>query len=113
MSAAKVVSMAKKQKGIKYTWGGADPKTGFDCSGLVVYCFKQALGMSLPHYTGDLIKKGKAVKRSDLQPADIIFPNNHHVGIYIGGGEYIHAPQTGEVVKTSQVTNFYAARRLI
>ena len=113
MSASKVVNMAKKQLGIPYKWAGADPKTGFDCSGLVVYCFKQAVGMSLPHYTGDLIKKGKAVKQSNLQPADIIFPNDHHVGIYIGNGEYIHAPQTGEVVKISKVTKFYAARRLL
>ncbi len=113
MSAAAVVSMAKKQLGIKYVWAGADPKTGFDCSGLVVYCFKQAAGLTLPHYTGDLIKKGTAVSKANLKAADIIFPNDHHVGIYIGNGQYIHAPQTGDVVKISNVSSFYAARRLL
>ena len=113
MSTTAVVNMAKKQLGIQYVWAGADPKTGFDCSGLVVYCFKQAAGLNLPHYTGDLIKKGTAVTKANLKPADIIFPNDHHVGIYIGNNQYIHAPQTGEVVKISTVSSFYAARRLL
>ena len=113
MSAAAVVDMAKKQLGIKYTWAGEDPKTGFDCSGLVVYCFKKAAGMTLPHYTGDLIKKGKAVTQANLKPADIIFPNDHHVGIYIGDGKFIHAPHTGDVVKISNVSKFYAGRRVL
>ncbi len=111
MSEIAVVNVAKKQLGIKYTWGGADPKTGFDSLGLVVYCFKQAVGMSL--YSGNLIKSGKVVAQTNLKPADLIFTNDHHVGIYIGNGEYIHAPKPGEVVKISKVTTFYAGRRLL
>ena len=113
MSAQKVIECCQNQKGKKYVWGGADPNTGFDCSGLVVYCFKKAAGMSLPHFTGDLVKKGKAVSKKNLKPGDLIFPSDHHVGVYIGNGEFIHAPHTGDVVKVSKVTKVYAARRLL
>ena len=107
-----VVSKAKEQLGIKYVWGGAD-RSGFDCSGLVVYVFKHACGLSLPHYTGDLIKKGSSVSRGNLRAGDIIFPSDHHVGICISNSQFIHAPQTGDVVKISNINNFYAGRRLI
>ena len=113
MSVAKVIQVAKKQLGIKYTWGGADPSTGFDCSGLVVYCFKKGAGISLPHYTGDLMKKGTAVSRANLKAGDLIFPNDHHVGICISNSQYIHAPQTGEVVKISNISKFYKGRRIL
>ena len=113
MSAQKVINCCKKQNSRRIIWGGANPNTGFDCSGLVVYCFKQGAGISLPHFTGDLIKKGTPVKKKDLKPGDLIFPNDHHVGIYIGNGEFIHAPQTGDVVKISKVAKFYTARRLL
>ena len=113
MSAQKVIDCCKQQRGVKYVWGGASPKTGFDCSGLVVYCYKQATGKTLPHYTGDLVKRGTAVSKKNLQPGDLIFPSNHHVGVYIGNGEFIHAPHTGDVVKISKVTKFYAGRRIL
>ena len=112
-SAIAVVKMATKQLGIKFVWAGADPKIGFDSSGLVIYCFKQAVGMTLPHYAGDLIKMGTPVTKAKLKAADIIFPNDHHVGIYIGSGQYIHAPHNGEVVKIDKIDKFYAARRLL
>ena len=69
--------------------------------------------MSLPHYTADLIKKGEPVKKNELKPGDLIFPNDHHVGIYIGNGQFIHAPQNGDKVKISYVNQFYAGRRLL
>ena len=113
MSAQKVIELAKKQLGVKYVFGASDPKKGFDCSGLVVYCFKHAAGIELPHFTGSLVKKGKAVKRNELKPGDLIFPSDHHVGIYIGDGQFIHAPHTGDVVKISHVSKFYAGRRVL
>ena len=113
MSAQKVIDCCKRQNNRRIVWGGSSPNTGFDCSGLVVYCFKQGAGISLPHYTGDLIKRGKPVKKSELKPGDLIFPNAHHVGIYIGNGQFIHAPQTGDAIKISKVIKFYAARRLL
>lgn len=108
----KVVDLAKKQIGKPYKWAAAGPDS-FDCSGLVVYVYKKALGIDLPHYTGDLMKKGTKVSRDNLKPGDLIFPNDHHVGIYIGNDQYIHAPQSGKTVKKASIKNFYTARRII
>ena len=113
MSAQKVIDCCKKQISRPIIQGGADPRNGFDCSGLVVYCYKNAAGISLSHYTGDLIKRGTPVKQKDLKPGDLIFPNENHVGIYIGNGQFIHAPKTGDVVKISHITKFYTARRIL
>ncbi len=90
-------------------WGGASP-SGFDCSGLVVYVYGQ-LGVSLPHYTGSLWSSGAHVSRSDLAPGDLVFFYNlDHVGIYIGGGVFIHAPHTGTVVQYGNLNDsWYSA----
>jgi peptidoglycan DL-endopeptidase CwlO len=91
-------ALAQQYLGVPYVWGGASP-SGFDCSGLVVYVYGQ-LGVSLPHYTGSLWNSGAHVSRSDLAPGDLVFFYNlDHVGIYIGGGVFIHAPHTGTVVQ--------------
>ena len=91
-------ALAQRYLGVPYVWGGASP-SGFDCSGLVVYVYGQ-LGVSLPHYTGSLWNSGPHVSRSDLAPGDLVFFYNlDHVGIYIGGGVFIHAPHTGTVVQ--------------
>ena len=112
VTGAQIVSEAKKYLGIKYFWGGESPKTGFDCSGLVKYVYSK-FGINLPHYTGTMINYGKKVERENLKKGDIIFPHKGHVGIYIGNNNYIHAQQSGEVVKISNISFFYAARRLI
>jgi peptidoglycan DL-endopeptidase CwlO len=91
-------ALAQQYLGVPYVWGGASP-SGFDCSGLVVYVYGQ-LGVSLPHFTGSLWNSGPHVSRSDLAPGDLVFFYNlDHVGIYIGGGVFIHAPHTGTVVQ--------------
>ncbi|WP_296875208.1 C40 family peptidase [Thomasclavelia sp.] len=104
-----VVSVAKQQLGKPYVWGASGPNS-FDCSGLVMYCYAQA-GVSLDHYSGSQKESGAIIPVSEAQPGDILWKSGH-VGIYIGGGQYIHAPQTGDVVKiASNVGRFTCAVR--
>ena len=94
--------------GVPYRWGGASP-SGFDCSGLVMYVFAQ-VGVSLPHSSYAQYGMGVPVARSQLQPGDLVFFDGlGHVGIYVGGGSFIHAPHTGDVVKISSLTGWYAS----
>lgn len=107
------VETALAYRGIKYVWGG-ESKAGFDCSGLVLYVFAQH-GVSLPHYSGSQFQKGTAVT-GELLPGDAVFFGTpiHHVGIYIGGGYYIHAPRTGDVVRIAELSrrkDYRGARR--
>lgn len=112
-----VVGIAMRYLGVPYVWGGASP-SGFDCSGLVMYVYAQ-VGVSLPHYTGAQWNVGVPVSRSDLQPGDLVFFDGlGHVGLYIGGNQFIHAPHTGTVVQISSLTGWYAdtyvgARRIL
>ena len=101
-------TIALKYLGIPYVFGGATP-AGFDCSGLVMYVFAQ-LGIQLPHYAAAQYGFGVPVPRADLQPGDLVFFDAlGHVGIYIGGNQFVHAPETGDVVKISSLTGWYAA----
>jgi cell wall-associated NlpC family hydrolase len=103
-----VVGIAMQYLGVPYAWGGASP-AGFDCSGLVVYVFAQ-MGVSLPHSSYALWGVGMPVSRDQLQAGDLVFFNGlGHVGIYIGSGQFIHAPHTGDVVKISSMTGWYAS----
>jgi peptidoglycan DL-endopeptidase CwlO len=103
-----VVGIAMRYLGVPYRWGGSSP-SGFDCSGLVVYVFAQ-IGISLPHSTYSLWNVGTPVSRDQLQPGDLVFFSGlGHMGIYIGGGQFIHAPHTGDVVKISSISGYYAS----
>jgi cell wall-associated NlpC family hydrolase len=104
-----VVGVAMAQLGKPYVWGTAGPST-FDCSGLVVYSFAQ-VGVSLPHSSYALWNVGVYVSKDQLEPGDLVFFDGlGHVGIYIGGGQFIHAPHTGDVVKISNLNDgWYAA----
>jgi cell wall-associated NlpC family hydrolase len=111
-----VVGIAMQYLGVPYVYGGASP-SGFDCSGLVMYVFGQ-IGVSLPHNAAAQYGYGMPVSRDQLQAGDLVFFNGlGHVGIYIGGGQFIHAPHTGDVVKISSLNGWYSstyvgARRL-
>ena len=112
-----VVGIAMQYLGVPYVWGGASP-SGFDCSGFTMYAYAQ-VGVSLPHNAAMQYSYGSAVSRENLAPGDLVFFNGlGHVGLYIGGGQFIHAPHTGDVVKISSLSeSWYAstyvgARRL-
>jgi cell wall-associated NlpC family hydrolase len=100
-----VVGIAMQYLGVPYVWGGASPK-GFDCSGLVMYVFAQ-VGISLPHYTVAQYNypDSVSVPRNELQPGDLVFfAGLGHVGIYVGGGNFIHAPHTGSSVRIDSLS---------
>jgi len=96
-----VVAIAKRYLGAPYVWAASGPNS-FDCSGFTMFVYKQ-VGISLPHSSRSQINCGARVSRADLAPGDLVFFGSpiHHVGLYIGGGLMIHAPQTGDVVKIS------------
>ena len=113
-----VVGVAMQYVGTPYEWAGASPG-GFDCSGLVMYSYAQ-VGVSLPHSSYAMWSDGVAVPRDQLQPGDIVFFDGlGHVGIYIGGGEFVHAPHTGTVVQVSSLdsgsyaASYVGARRVL
>jgi peptidoglycan DL-endopeptidase CwlO len=103
-----VVGIAMQYLGTPYVYGGASP-SGFDCSGFIMYVFSQ-VGVSLPHNAAAQYGVGTPVDRSQLQPGDLVFFNGlGHAGIYVGGGSFIHAPHTGDVVKISPMSGWYAS----
>jgi peptidoglycan DL-endopeptidase CwlO len=107
-----VVGIAMRYLGTPYVWGGASP-AGFDCSGFTMYVYAQ-VGVSLPHSSYAQYGMGVPVAQSDLQPGDLVFFYGlGHEGIYVGGGQYIHAPHTGDVVKISAINGGYVGARRI
>lgn len=102
---AAAASIAMQYLGVPYVWGGASP-SGFDCSGLASFAFAQ-IGKSVPHYTGAIWAAFPKVPSDQLQPGDMVFFHGlGHMGIYIGGGQFVHAPHTGDVVKVSSLATY-------
>ena len=108
-----IVNYAKTFIGVPYVYGGITP-SGFDCSGFVQYVFAN-FGISLPRVTYDQLNVGADVAVSDLQEGDLVFfRGGDHVGIYVGGGEYIHAPRTGRNITVEPLNRrVYSARRVL
>jgi cell wall-associated NlpC family hydrolase len=103
---AAVIAFARAQLGEPYVWGGAGPNV-WDCSGLTMMAWRQA-GVKMSHYTGYQWAETDRVPISQLQPGDLVFygtsgPNSHHVGLYIGNGQMIHAPNPSTVVKIASI----------
>lgn len=108
----RAAAAALDQLGVPYRYGGSGPR-GFDCSGLVQYAYARA-GISVPRTTGQLWSAARTIRRGDLRAGDLLFfridGKMSHVGLYLGGGRFIHAPQSGRTVSvTSLDTPFYRA----
>jgi murein DD-endopeptidase len=115
-AADRAASHAVKMLGRPYHFGGASPSTGFDCSGLVQFSFRQA-GVSVPHNTEQQRRSSRPVRLSDLRRGDLIFfdqegKKNSHVGIYLGGGKFVHAPSSGKEVRSDRLDGPYWKKHL-
>jgi len=112
-----LIAIAKSRLGSPYKWGAEGPNS-FDCSGFILYSFKEAYGINLGHSSKAMSKKGTTINKADLVPGDLVFfttdrsGNVNHVGIYLGGGEFIHASSSkynGKQVAISNLnTGFYS-----
>ncbi len=112
----RAAGLARRYIGVPYAWGGASPRHGFDCSGLVMYVYSK-LGVSLPHHAASQYSYGRRVSRWGLKPGDLVFFSGlGHVGLFIGKGRYIDAPHSGAVVRVaslaSRSSSFVGARRV-
>jgi cell wall-associated NlpC family hydrolase len=107
MLGAQAVAIAERWLGVPYVWGGANPRTGLDCSGLTMEVYRR-LGIRLDHYAAFQFLEGMRIGLKDLMPGDLVFfepkaDGPGHVGLYIGNGRFIHAPHTGDVVRISSL----------
>jgi len=110
-ASSRAAGYALAMVGKPYRFGGSTPATGFDCSGLVQFSFRQA-GVMLPRTTDDQLQAATPVRVSNLRRGDLIFfdeegKKNSHVGIYVGNGEFVHAPSTGKRVRTDRIDSPY------
>jgi cell wall-associated NlpC family hydrolase len=107
---ARVVRFARRFLGVRYVYGGTSPRTGFDCSGFTRYVYSH-FGVVLPHYSGAQFSLGRRVSRRGLRPGDLLFFDGlDHVGLYIGGGRFIHAPHSGTRVSVDLLNGWYGSR---
>ncbi len=113
-TALNAIRIAAQYLGTPYHFGGASPESGFDCSGLMQWAYSHA-GVSIPRVTYDQIDVGIPVDRAHLVPGDLVFFQHdgdvHHVGMYLGGGRFLQAPHTGDVVKVSSLDEPYYAEQ--
>jgi len=112
-----LVALAMTLRDVRYVRGGSSPSTGFDCSGFVRYVFAHAIGLRLPANSARQFLAGIKVKRTDMQPGDLVFfrTRGHkrisHVGIYLDNGRFIHSPSAGKSVEVSSLDEGYWAKR--
>ncbi len=105
--------------GTPYRWGGSSTATGFDCSGMIQFVYKNALGVSLPRSARDMAAASRKIPDNQLKAGDLVFFNTggssqySHVGLYIGNGEFIHAPSSGKTIKTEKLSSPYYAKHYL
>ncbi|EJL87758.1 cell wall-associated hydrolase, invasion-associated protein [Herbaspirillum sp. CF444] len=114
--ASELAVQALSMLGINYRYGGTSPETGLDCSGLVRYVFKEALGTDLPRTSAEISRVGEKVDKVDLRPGDLVFYNTlrrgfSHVGIYLGDSKFIHSPSAGGQVRIEDMDVAYWKKR--
>lgn len=100
-----------------YRFGGGNPESGLDCSGMVSYVYESAVKLKLPHNAAEIARLGREINLSALRPGDLVFFNTQnrpfsHVGIYIGEGRFVHAPSTNGKVQIDSLKSGYYAKRL-
>ncbi|MBU8975142.1 MULTISPECIES: C40 family peptidase [unclassified Lysobacter] len=113
-----VLTRAMALLGTPYRWGGSDPDKGFDCSGLVGYVFRNALGIELPRVSREMAKSGELIAdRAKLNEGDLVFFGRRgrvdHVGIYVGEGRFVHAPSRGKDVQVSSLETGYWSQKFM
>lgn len=120
-SGSAVVKTARTQIGRPYKFGGISPKTGFDCSGLIVWSYQQ-YGVPVPRRAADQAKYGKVIRKSQLKQGDIVVfrvSGTWHTGIYTGAGKFIHSPSAGKKIREDNINadywkrRYYSARRIL
>jgi len=102
--------------GVRYRMGGESPESGLDCSGLVRHVFQQVTGLALPRTAREMSRLGNGIARQELEPGDLVFFNTRqmpfsHVGIYLGGNRFVHAPAKGREVEIADLGNRYWQRQ--
>ena len=108
-----IVNYAYQFIGVPYVWGGTTPD-GWDCSGFTSYIYRNVLGIEITRTTYTQRYQGISIGYNDLQLGDLVFTNGYeHVGIYVGGGNYIHAPQPGDTTRITPIYGFNEGRRIV
>ena len=112
----RAATIAREQLGVNYRYGGRNPATGFDCSGLVYYSYAQA-GITVPRTSRDQFRAAHKISLADAQPGDVVFFQDQeklsHVGIYLGQRRFIHAPSSGRTVSVSSIDSPYYQEHLV
>lgn len=113
----RMIKIAQGTIGVPYKWGGSSPQRGFDCSGLMSYVHKNALGLKIPRTAAQQRDNSRTINYSQLQPGDMLFfktgKKTNHVGVYIGDRKFIHAPSGGKRVKVASMDSSYWFKRFV